>query len=326
MAADANDISALLTQATESLTSGGGLPDAISADRQSTETDGPSRDLLSELLGQVERGDNQEASQEDTQIPDQGTESFSERFNENNVPDNLKDTYRQMQADYTRKTQSIAEQRKQFESDPVAQVARYAANLAQTNPVALVQYLQQQTAEAMEYARRAGYNVPGSPAPMAQSSGAGALQPVDPDQVAYFTENEKLLYSQIQHLQSKLGALDQIESVTASVQQDQVRQSIENQFSTLGRELGIVISEQDKREIASEAHRLQINSVQQLAAVAKAHMFEKMKANLAKRSLSVQPGRAVQGVPSSNGNSAKPKPGATILEIFDGISSGRLKA
>lgn len=83
---------------------------ASDADTGSDSTD-------SKNINSFEEGGDTDQSKADT---DQGTssqsdDSFATNFDPKNLPDELKPVYKQMQGDYTRKTQDIASQRKQYE-------------------------------------------------------------------------------------------------------------------------------------------------------------------------------------------------------------------
>jgi len=61
--------------------------------------------------------DQEDEQAEDTQgASDQAGEQSTEGFDPNNVPPELKDVYKKMQADYTKKTQAVADSRKSVEA------------------------------------------------------------------------------------------------------------------------------------------------------------------------------------------------------------------
>lgn len=64
-----------------------------------------------------EEAPDQDGKEEDTEQsgPDESGESFASDFNPEELPDELKPAYKKMQADYTRKTQAIAERGKELE-------------------------------------------------------------------------------------------------------------------------------------------------------------------------------------------------------------------
>lgn len=109
----------------------------------------------------------------------------------------LRDRYRQMQTDYTRKTQSLAEVRKKFEGvpDQTIEFARMVEQLATTDPRAAARVLQQQ-AEAFEQAF-------GDPSPEAPydpwsqgTEDAGQLQPQSETEAYLLTELQQMKRAQ----------------------------------------------------------------------------------------------------------------------------------
>ena len=112
------------------------------------------------------------------------TEDRFTSLNPDQLPENLRETYRSMQGDYTRKMQEIAENRKRFEGvpEPTIEFARAVEAIARENPLEAARILEEQAATF----KRAYGGEPdlGAPSPEATydpwGQDEGGLQPQSP--------------------------------------------------------------------------------------------------------------------------------------------------
>lgn len=165
-------------------------------------------------------------------------ESFTEKFDPNTLPEELLPAYKSMQADYTRKTQSLAERARQFEQYGDLDIET-AAGLMQR--VSTPEGLQAFTAEATQWLRDQGYtaaeaaqavsDVTSTPAddPFA---GLDALVADDPD-LAPLAQAVKALQAQVAEVgQSQQSAFEAERQKTETMQVLGELQRMENFIRT----------------------------------------------------------------------------------------------
>lgn len=248
----------------------------------------------------------------------------------------LQGVYKSLQGDYTRKMQAVADARRALESDPAYALVQHVNNL-QSNPAALVQFLQEQTQQAIAWAASQGYQV--DPAMMGQADqGQG-----DEDYVAavlndpYATENEKALAQTVQALRQELGS---VKGTVQPIQQERAQmqavqtghQVINDTFRRFEQSFGQPLTEADKTEIATLAMQRGVQSAVDLMAVAQEWGFNKV------RQAGVQAGQRVaagkqamaaatgaQSLRTGQTGTQAVKPGMSIREIANGVISGQIK-
>jgi len=103
------------------------MPDTTQVSDEST-TEGES---IHDYVPQEEEATQESPETSEEVNEDQAEEqssTFTEKFSPDKLPDDLKPVYKQMQADYTRKTQELAEMRRTFD-ERMRQVEDYLANM-----------------------------------------------------------------------------------------------------------------------------------------------------------------------------------------------------
>lgn len=189
------------------------------------------------VAGEAEASTGQQNAETGEQAGEQVAEG-EQPFRWDNVPKELEPHVKHFQADYTRKSQELAEQRKALEAQQ-QQYSAYAAleQLAQQDPALARQIL----------AARMGLTDEGVQAAGGETDPYGQLE---------LTETERLLATQLQQMDARLQQQQQFYEQQVRQQQ---RVQIDAEFASLSRAIGREIPPEEQQRIA--AFSLQHNGI-----------------------------------------------------------------
>lgn len=259
-----------------------------------------------------------EAGEVETPDPQsQPEDAFTGKFKLEDLDPALQGVYKELQADYTRKTQQVAEMRKAFEADPLYSTLKQVQELAQTNPAQLAVWL----AEQAEIARQMAGD--------GQQQAAPEEQEIDPD---YLTESERLLWQQNQSLRAELKKIsDQLQGITPTVEQarmERAKAQLDAKFGEIEGELGRKLTMEDRNAISEVAMSMGVRDLNGIAAAAKAWDYDNaLKRGREQASKIVEQKRQVatggRAVSPSGGN--RPTGPMSIREMAELAAQGKLQ-
>jgi hypothetical protein len=262
-------------------------------------------------------------------IENSGAEEAFTAIDPSTLAPELQSSYRQMQADYTRKTQLVAQMRREFEQHPVTQTVLQIQQLAQSDPAGLVTALQQQLTAAQQWAAGQGIAIPDANAPQDE------VQELNPE---YMTETERALYEHLTRQQQMVQQLEQrlkgYDPVIQQAQQEKGMAQVQAAFTHLETEAGIgrKLSDTERNEIANLAVQHGANTLDKLVTVARAWDYknaEKRGRDAASRVVEQKRGiPAAGGVPAATaGSNNRPtaRPGQSKIEsLVEAAMAGKL--
>ncbi len=235
----------------------------------------------------------------------------------NTLPEEVKPFYKNMLADYTRKTQELAENRRQFEqqsqvyqSDFIQQAVQLQ-QIGARDPAQFLNAIISYADRARQYGIQQGLI---DPATTPQLTQAELPEGVDYEDL---TPTEQFLYNKVSQLGGKLTEAEQRLQAYEPVADESRRQAgqakLTAAFTSIEGDLRIRLSENQKNEIAALAVQRGVRDEDGLKTVIKSWVFDKQRTSRSSSAQDIEK-RSMGGGSNGNGHSTFNSNGAPALQ------------